>query len=140
MNCKHIENPDDGTKTEEQFMMSQPSEVCWQDRDSSGGQPLQQELFPYAVVSSSSTQPAALVASILLRPENQVKAFVISYSDVWELAERQRTTHFITFVPNLLHFTSVQAKVFGGSYLSYYGSCALLLSRLCFILMPIRSA
>ena len=77
MNCKRIENPDDGTKTEEQFMISQPSEVCWQDKDTSGGQPLQQELFPYSVaffIIYTIGYPA-LVASILLRPENQLKAY-----------------------------------------------------------------
>ena len=70
LNCNYIE-ADDGTTTKLQYMTSQPAEVCWQtDRYT-----LQQELVPYAwsfFVVYTLGYPA-LVAAILLKPENREK-------------------------------------------------------------------
>ena len=43
INCRRI-LAEDGTKSDRQFMVSQPDEVCWEDKFPT----LQQELAPYA--------------------------------------------------------------------------------------------
>jgi hypothetical protein len=70
LNCRRIE-AEDGTKSDKEFMVSEPSEVCWEKDYPT----LQQELAPYAYTFFFlyTVGYPLLVASILLRPENREK-------------------------------------------------------------------
>ena len=88
LNCRQIES-DDGTRTEEEYMVSQPSLVCWQD----DRRTVQGELAPYAVtffVLYTLGYPA-LVAALLLKPSNAEKCINDQYLRCMGTGSRKET-------------------------------------------------
>ena len=87
LNCERIE-ADDGTKSEDQFMISQPDQPCWTGPDT-----LQQQLAPmaFAFFFVYTLGYPLLVAAILLKPDNRAKCINDQYLRCLGTGSRKET-------------------------------------------------
>jgi hypothetical protein len=88
LNCIQIE-AEDGTKTKREYMVSEPSEVCWVTNKPT----LQQDLVPYAwcFFFLYTIGYPFCVGCILLRPENSEKAMNDQYLRCMGTGSRKET-------------------------------------------------
>jgi hypothetical protein len=125
INCRRI-LAEDGTKSDRQFMVSQPAEVCWETRFPT----LQQELAPYAFTFFFlyTIGYPALVSYILLKPENREKCMNDQYLRCMGTGSRKETNK--SYFNHRLRFATLYFK-FKPKY--YWWILLIVFRKLCIV-------